>query len=92
MMKLNNKNMRFILETAEEIEKAAITIDYLQKRRASSDVLYREGEHIENLAFSILMVAMGEHVPKSLWTVKDYANLYTILDDAKDDLEIHDDW
>ena len=26
-MKLNNRNMRFILEAAEEIEKAAITID-----------------------------------------------------------------
>lgn len=92
MMKLNNRNMQFIFEVAEEIQKAAISVDYLQKRRVSSDELYRIGNHIEDLAFSVLMVAMGEHVPKSLWTVKDYADLYTILDDAKDDLEIHDDW
>ena len=72
-MKLNDKSMSFIVEMAEEIEKAAISIDYMKKKRFSSDVLYKVGENIENYAFSILMVAMGEHVPKSLWTVKDYS-------------------
>lgn len=91
-MKLNSKSMNYICEIAEEIQKASIAADYLQKRRENSDVAYRVSEHIENMAFSILMVAMGEHVPKSIWSVKDYADLYTLLDDAKEDLEIHDDW
>ena len=45
---------------------------------------------MHDLAFSFLMVAMGEHIPKSLWSVGDYSDLYTLIDNAEE-LDVTDD-
>ena len=95
-MKLNDKQYQWIYDNIDRLKQALVTADFCREWRLSGidSKAYRlADEQIHDLAFSFLMVAMGEHIPKTLWSVNDYSILYGIIDDAKDenDLRITDD-
>ena len=54
-------------------------------------VYKRADEQVHDLAFSFLMVAMGESIPKTLWSADDYSVLYGLIMDADGDLEVTND-
>ena len=91
-MKLHDKRLQWIYDKCNDMKKAVVTLDYLKQQKLGySDEGYRKtSDNAHHLAFSFLMVIMGEHIPKSLWTVNDYSVLYGIIDDNKDELELMD--
>lgn len=90
-MKLNDKQYQWIYDNIERFKQALVTADFCKEWHLShidSKAFQLADEQIHDLAFSFLMVAMGEHIPKTLWSVGDYSELYGVLDDAKDKDEI----
>lgn len=93
-MKLNDKSLQWIYDNCEALKKAIVALDYCKQSKIaySENRTYQKAiSDVKGLAFSFLMVAMGEHIPKTLWSVSDYSVLYGLLDDHKDELEITQD-
>ena len=94
-MKLNDEGYQWIFDNIDRFKQALVTADFCKEwrlRSADSKTFILADEQIHDLAFSFLMVAMGEHIPKTLWSAGDYSVLYGIISDAKDDgLQITDD-
>lgn len=93
-MILRNRKYQWLYDKCEELQRAITTVDYCKSIRASGydDKTFRKADsEVHDLAFSFLMIAMGEHIPNTLWSVNDYSVLYGILDDHRDELEIRDD-
>ena len=93
-MKLNDKRYQWLYDKCNEMKRVLVTLDYLRQHReicSGSEVYTKTNDKAHHLAFSFLMVLMGEHIPKTLWTVNDYSELYGIIDDKRDDLELMDD-
>ena len=93
-MKLHEKRYQWMYDKCNEMKRLLVTLDYLRQHReicAGSEAFTKTNDKIHHLAFSFLMVIMGEHIPKSLWTVNDYSELYTIIDENKDNLDLMDD-
>ena len=89
-MKLNNSRYQWIYDNADKLKQAVVVADFCKQHRALDDTFRKADGLLHDLSFSFLMVAMGEHIPKSLWSVDDYSVLYGILDDAKE-LKMSDD-
>ena len=90
-MKLNDKQYQWIYDNIDRFKQALVTADFCKAWRLSgmdSKAFQLADDQIHDLAFSFLMVAMGEHIPKSLWSVDDYSVLYGVLDDAHDKGEL----
>lgn len=92
-MKLHDKRYQWMYDHCNELKRALVTMDYLKQQNIgySNEGYKKASDKAHHLAFSFLMVIMGEHIPKSLWSVNDYSVLYGILDDHKDELEIMND-
>lgn len=93
-MKLHDKRYQWIYDKCNELKRVLVTLDYLKQHRevcAGSEAYTKTSDKAHHIALSFLMVIMGEHIPKSLWTVNDYSVLYGIIDDKKDELELMDD-
>lgn len=88
-MKLNDERLQWIYDNADSLKEAAVVCDFCKQHRTLDDTSRKADGLLHDLSFSFLMVAMGEHIPKSLWSVSDYSVLYGILDDAKE-LDISD--
>lgn len=70
-----------------------MTVDFCKQHRVSGyeDRTFNKADDIvHSLALSFLMVAMGEHIPKCMWTVDDFSELYGVLDDKRDSLNLRD--
>jgi hypothetical protein len=92
-MKLNDERLQWILDNLEEFKRAIVTVDFCKKHRVSGyeDKTFGMADDIvHSLALSFLLVAMGEHIPKEMWTVDDFSELYTVLDDNRDGLNLRD--
>ena len=92
-MKLHDKQYQWIYENCERLQRAITVLDYCKENRFSGydeKVFRKADDEAHDLEFSFLMVAMGEHIPKTLWSVDDYSVLYGVITDA-DDLEITHD-
>lgn len=90
-MKLNDERLQWIYDHTDMLKRAVVVVDFCRQHREYRDVTYQKADSLmHDLAFSFLMLAMGEHIPKSLWSVGDYSVLYSILDDAEE-LEMSDD-
>jgi hypothetical protein len=73
------------------LQRAVVVVDFCKQHREGRDVSYEKAKSMmHDLAFSFLMIAMGEHIPKSLWSVGDYSDLYTLIDNAEE-LDVTDD-
>lgn len=88
-MKLHDKSLQWIYDNVDGLKQAAIVCDFCKQYRTLDDTFRKADELLHNLSFSFLMVAMGENIPKTLWSVCDYSVLYSVLDDAEE-LDIRD--
>lgn len=90
-MKLNDERYQWIYDNIDELKQAVVVADFCKQNRTLGEETYRKADSLmHDLAFSFLMVAMGEHIPKSLWSVGDYSDLYTLIDNAEE-LDVTDD-
>lgn len=90
-MKLNDNRYQWIYDNADRLKQTVVVCDFCKQNRTLGEETFRKADSLmHDLAFSFLMVAMGEHIPKSLWSVGDYSDLYTLLDNAEE-LEISND-
>ena len=89
-MKLHNEELQWIYDNTERLKQAVVVLDAAKQWKIPADDRMRKeaDELVHDLAFSFLMVAMGEHIPKSLWNVNDYSLLYGMLMDGNDSSEI----
>lgn len=92
-MKLHDERLQWIYDNIEHFKRALVTVDFCKQHRVSGyeDRTFNKADDIlHSLAFSFLMVAMGEHIPKCMWTVDDFSELYGVLDDKRDSLNLRD--
>lgn len=90
-MKLNDDRYQWIYDNIDKLKQAVVVCDFCIQNRTLGEETYRKADSLmHDLAFSFLMVAMGEHIPKSLWSVDDYSDLYTLIDNTED-LDVTDD-
>lgn len=90
-MKLHDKRLQWIYDHTDMLQRAVVVVDFCKQHRTYGDETYQRADSLmHDLAFSFLMVAMGEHIPKSLWSVGDYSDLYTLIDNTKE-LDVTDD-
>lgn len=92
-MQLHKKEYQWIYDKCNEMQRALVTMDWCKQNGYgySNEVCRKAEERVHHLALSFLLVAMGENIPKALWTVSDYSELYGLLDDNRDDLNLIDD-
>ena len=84
-MKLNNERYQWIYDNIDKLKQAVVVADFCKQNRTLGEETFRKADSLlHDLAFSFLMVAMGEHIPKSLWSVEDYSVLYGLLDNAEE--------
>lgn len=84
-MKLHDKRLQWIYDHTDILQRAVVVADFCKQNRTLGEETYRKADSLmHDLAFSFLMVAMGEHIPKSLWSVSDYSDLYTLIDNAEE--------
>lgn len=92
-MKLYDERYQWIYDNIEHFKRALVTVDFCKQHRVSGyeDRAFNKADDIlHSLAFSFLMVAMGEHIPKCMWTVDDFSELYGVLDEKRDSLNLRD--
>lgn len=90
-MKLNDDRYQWIYDNADKLKQAVVVVDFCKQHRTYGDETYQKADSLmHDLALSFLMIAMGEHIPKSLWSVGDYSDLYTLIDNAEE-LDVTDD-
>lgn len=90
-MKLHDKRLQWIYDHTDMLQRAVVAVDFCKQNRTLGEETFRKADSLmHDLAFSFLMVAMGEHIPKSLWSVGDYSDLYTLIDNAEE-LDVTDD-
>lgn len=93
-MKLNNENLNWIYQHLNELERTLVALDYSREHRREFQESYTYAdEKLHDLIFSFLMVAMGESIPRTLWSVADYSVLYGLIDENRDldGIELSDD-
>ena len=92
-MKLRNESLQWIYNHIDDFKRAVVALDFIRLVRPTHDneAFRRADEAVHNYALSFLLVAMGEHPPKTLWSAKDYSVLYEIMMDDSDENEIRDD-
>ena len=93
-MKLNDTRMQWILDQTDEFKAVIIAADFIKQRRAApgaSAMADRALREAKDLAFSFLLVLMGEHIPTTLWSANDYSVLYGLIFDNDEDLDITED-
>ena len=91
-MKLHDEKLQWIYDNLEYFKRALVTLDFCKEQRMLSHddrAFHRADDIVHSLALSFLMVAMGEHIPKEMWTVDDFSVLYGILDNARDNDDVN---
>lgn len=92
-MKLHDESLQWIYDHISNFKRAVVALDYAKQVRTSHDneVFRRADDAVHDYALSFLLMAMGEHPPKTLWSARDYSVLYGAIMDDSDDNEIRDD-
>lgn len=92
-MRLHDESLRWIYNHIDDFKRAVVALDYAKRTRTQRDneVFKRADEEVHDYALSFLLMAMGEHPPKTLWSARDYSVLYGVIMDNSDDNEIRDD-
>lgn len=85
-------NYRWIIEHLEEFKQAIEVMDFCKKHKIPLDDRVRDeaGEISKSLALSFLFLLMGDSIPKEAYTVDDYSELYSVLYDNRDRLNLRD--
>ena len=93
-MKLNNENLNWIYQHLNELERTLVALDYSREHLYTFRESYNYADKkLHDLIFSFLMIAMGDSVPRTLWSVEDYSVLYGLIDENRDidGIELSDD-
>lgn len=87
-MKLNDNSLQWIYDNIDRYKEAVVALDFAKKCRCNHDdtVYKRADKQVHDLAFSFLMVAMGESIPKTLWSADDYSVLYGLIMNGDTDI------
>lgn len=89
-MKLNDESLNWMYQQTNEFKKALATLDYLRvHKRLDRTLLENISDNILSMALSFLMVSMGDHVPKELYTVDDFSVLYGVIDEHREDQDMN---
>lgn len=90
-MRLNDERYQWIYDNIDRFKQALVTLDFIRKWKCGTDspAFRRADEQVHDLAFSFLMIAIGEHIPTTLWSVNDYSVLYGLIMDA--DMDVSED-
>lgn len=92
-----DERSQWILDNLERFQKVIIARDYLIENGMRCPGNINRGayeladQEAHNLALSFLLVLMGEHIPVKLWSVGDYSELYGVIFDEEDNLDLCDD-
>ena len=92
-MKLYNQNTQWIVDHIDEFKESVIAADFIIQHRAApggSAMTEMALHEAKDLAFSFLLVLMGEHIPATLWRADDYSQLHSTIFDSED-LDITED-
>lgn len=92
-MKLYNESLQWIYDHINDFKRVLVALDYCKQIGCKFDDVARKNadEAVHDYALSFLLIAMGEHPPKTLWSAKDYSVLYGAIMDSSEDNEIMDD-
>ena len=91
-MKLQNESLQWIYDNCERMQRAVVALDYCKSsgvRRMENKLYDKVDNEVCDLALSFLWLAIGEAIPKTLWSVDDYSELYGIITQAHDDGQIN---
>ncbi len=91
--KLHDESLQWILDHIDDFKQAVAVLDFCKHHRISGyedKTFNRADDIVHSLAFSFLMVAMGENIPKEMWAVDDFSELYTVLNENRDSLNLRD--
>lgn len=91
-MKLYDERLQWIYDQLDEFKSALVTVDFCKAHRISGyedKSFNRADDIVHSLALSFLLVAMGEHIPKDMWTVDDFSRLYGVLDETRNEEDIN---
>lgn len=88
-MKLNDDKLQWIYDKADQLKQAAVVCDFCRQNKTMDDTFQKANDMLHDLSFSFLMLSMGEHIPKTFWSVDDFSVLYGILTNTEE-LEISD--
>lgn len=85
-MELHDESLQWIYDHIGDFKRAVVALDYAKQTRTSRDneVFKRADEEVHDYALSFLLMAMGEHPPKTRWSASDYSVLYGIMMDDSD--------
>lgn len=91
-MTLHDESLQWIYNHIDEFKQAVVALDFAKQtdRNLQNKIFRRADDLTRDLAFSFLMLLMGEHLPKTLWSVTDYSVLYGIIMDDDDDMRVSD--
>lgn len=92
-MKLYDERLQWIYDQLDEFKRALVTVDFCKANHISGyedKTFNRADDVVHSLALSFLLVSMGEHIPKDLWTVDDFSELYGIIFDKSNSLNLRD--
>lgn len=92
-MNLHDKTLQWIYDHTDDFKRALVALDFAKQARCTRDdgVFRKADEAVHDYALSFLLMAMGEHPPKTLWSANDYSVLYGVIMDSSDENEIRDD-
>lgn len=90
-MKLHDNKLQWVFDQCEELQQAVCTLDLLHENIQTLPKAYEKIDYLaQNKAQSILLVLMGERIPKNYFTVNDYVDLYETIA-CNDKLDLTDE-
>lgn len=90
-MTLHDNRLQWVFDQCEKLQQDVCTLDLIKQNLQLLPNTYEKiDEMTHNTALSILLVLMGERIPKNYFTVNDYVELYEAIA-CNDKLDLIDD-
>ena len=90
-MKLHDNKLQWVFDQCEELQQVVCSLDLLKQNVQVLPNAYEKIDELaHNKALSILLVLMGERIPKNYFTVNDYVELYEAIA-CNDKLDLMDE-
>lgn len=90
-MKLHDYKLQWVFDQCEELQQVVCSLDILKQNVQVLPNAYEKIDELaHNKALSILLVLMGERIPKNYFTVNDYVELYDAIA-CNDKLDLMDE-
>lgn len=79
-MKLHDNKLQWVFDQCEELQQVVCSLDLVKQNVQVLPAAYEKIDELaHNKALSILLVLMGERIPKNYFTVNDYVDLYEAI-------------